>query len=352
MASVPESSASRAQTSAKPGLCSTYSTRTPSGPRRKTANVFAASLTSSISRPAPSASSWTPCASSTSSARWFRSGRPPSAALPRDHAHVPVADRHGPVRRGARSRAPRSSSTAASGSSQRQHDVVEVEVAPLALDEPERQAGGRLEGAPRRRPAAATSNGSEPSRRVEVAHAQDHALERAALARALGVEQGQLAELGVDSDEREGVGLLDHVHAEVLAQEGRERLALVHPERHVVQAGGGEVRRASHRSTPRTALPIATTSSCDSSIVGGGDVLLQVLDRRGARESAASPASAPAARRARSGRAWRRARARSGRAARRARASRPVASGNHGMKPMPAASQASSTSSESRSSRL
>src|ERR687897_248603 len=86
MASLPATERQRAQTSAKPGLCSTYSIRTPSGPRRKTANVFFASFTSSISNPAPSASSCTPYASSTSSARWFSSGRSPTRSTTRSSA--------------------------------------------------------------------------------------------------------------------------------------------------------------------------------------------------------------------------------------------------------------------------
>ena len=115
-------------------------------------------------------------------------------------------------------------------------------------------------------PCRATSNGSDSSAGVEVVHAQHDALERAALARALRVEQRQLAELGVDSDEREVVGLLDHVHAEVLAEEVGERLALVDPEGHMVQAGGGEVRWHGEAFTPGRTLPISATSSGDSSI--------------------------------------------------------------------------------------
>ena len=56
---------------------------------------------------------------------------------------------------------------------------------------------------PRRRPARSSRTAATSSTDVEVGHPQDDALERAALARALGVEQRQLAELRVDSDERE-----------------------------------------------------------------------------------------------------------------------------------------------------
>src|SRR5581483_11118521 len=57
------------------GLCSTYSIRTPSGPRRNAAYVLAASTTDSTSMPSSSASATCASAESTSTARWFRSGR-------------------------------------------------------------------------------------------------------------------------------------------------------------------------------------------------------------------------------------------------------------------------------------
>src|SRR6185437_10232272 len=56
-------------------LCSTYSIRTRSGPQTKTAYVFGASTTSSISTPSSSASEMCSSADSTSTARWFSSGR-------------------------------------------------------------------------------------------------------------------------------------------------------------------------------------------------------------------------------------------------------------------------------------
>src|SRR5207248_3294568 len=64
------------------GLCSTYSTRTRSGPQRKTAYVFAASTTLSISMPDSRASSMWSSAESTSTARWLRSGRSGSPGSP------------------------------------------------------------------------------------------------------------------------------------------------------------------------------------------------------------------------------------------------------------------------------
>ena len=56
------------------GLCSTYSTRTRSGPQRKTAYVFGASTTSSISTPRSFAAAMCSSADSTSTARWLSSG--------------------------------------------------------------------------------------------------------------------------------------------------------------------------------------------------------------------------------------------------------------------------------------
>ena len=56
------------------GLCSTYSTRTRSGPQRNTAYVFAASTTSSISTPRSFAAAMCSSAESTRTARWLSSG--------------------------------------------------------------------------------------------------------------------------------------------------------------------------------------------------------------------------------------------------------------------------------------
>src|SRR5581483_1292859 len=60
------------------GLCSTYSIRTRSGPHRKAAYVFAASTTDSTSIESSPASAITSSAASTSTARWFKSGRSPT----------------------------------------------------------------------------------------------------------------------------------------------------------------------------------------------------------------------------------------------------------------------------------
>src|SRR4051794_4234021 len=63
-----------AQVSENVGLCSTYSTRTRSGPQTKTAYVFAASTTLSISMPLSFADAMLSSVESTRTARWLRSG--------------------------------------------------------------------------------------------------------------------------------------------------------------------------------------------------------------------------------------------------------------------------------------
>jgi hypothetical protein len=72
-------------------------------------------------------------------------------------------------------------------------------------------------------------------RRVEVADAQHDPLERAGIAGALGVEERQLAEARIGADEREVIGLLDDVHAEVRAGEVGDLVAVVDPEGDVVE---------------------------------------------------------------------------------------------------------------------
>ena len=137
--------------------------------------------------------------------------------------------------------------------------MVEVEVDARRRDQGEPQRRRALEARARRRRRRSASTGSAGHRRVEVAHAQRDALERAALARALGVEQRQLAELGVDADERERVGLLDHVHAEVVAEEAGQRLALVTQRATWSRLLGAEVDHPT--STPPAAPAIASRSS-------------------------------------------------------------------------------------------
>ena len=211
--------------------------------------MFLASLTSSISSPA-ALGLVLDAVGVVHQEREVVEERPPAvrAAAP-DHAHVAVVHGDASRPRGARSRARRGSVSAASGSTSPSTTWSRSKSRPSRLYETQREAGGPLE----RRDAVVAPRQLERQRvghGVEVAHAQHHALERAALPRALGVEERELAQLGVDAHEREGVGRLDHVHAEVVAQEGGQGIPFVNPEGHVVQAGGGEVRGHGGTSTP------------------------------------------------------------------------------------------------------
>ena len=122
----------------------------------------------------------------------------------------------------------------------REHDVVEVvlEVG-RALDQAERDILRAREGRRRRRRARrGTSPGSFASAASRSDTRSTMRVERAALARAVGVEERQLAAPGVGADERERVCVVDLVHAEVLAEEARDRVALRDPEGDVVESGG------------------------------------------------------------------------------------------------------------------
>src|SRR4051812_586346 len=85
------------------GLCSTYSTRTRSGPQRNTAYVFGASTTSSISTPRSFAASMCSSAESTRTARWFSSGLSGEPGFPGwNSTHAPPTSTRGaPARPGA-----------------------------------------------------------------------------------------------------------------------------------------------------------------------------------------------------------------------------------------------------------
>ena len=112
---------------------------------------------------------------------------------------------------------------------------VVVEVG-LALHEPELEALGRVEQDDAVVAALELQPVGQPGdRRLEVVHAQDHGDERAGFARALGVEQRQLAAAGVGADEGELLGALDDVHAEVVAGEAGDGVAVGDPQGDVVQ---------------------------------------------------------------------------------------------------------------------
>ena len=103
------------------------------------------------------------------------------------------------------------------------------------LDEREPQPAGGVE---RGRAVAALDREARRQRRerlVEVEDAQAHAAERAWLALPLRGEERQLAAPGIRADERELVRAVDHVHADVRGEEVRERVAVLDPERHVVE---------------------------------------------------------------------------------------------------------------------
>ena len=71
--------------------------------------------------------------------------------------------------------------------------------------------------------------------RLGVRHAQHDPLEHAWLTRPCRVEQRQLAEPRIAADEREALRALDLVHPTALDEHGRESVALVRPERDVVE---------------------------------------------------------------------------------------------------------------------
>ena len=77
-------------------MCSTYSMRTLSGPQRKTAYVFGASTTSSISTPRSFAAAMCSSADSTRTARWLSSGRSGAPGSPGwNSTHAPPTSTRG-----------------------------------------------------------------------------------------------------------------------------------------------------------------------------------------------------------------------------------------------------------------
>ena len=80
-------------------------------------------------------------------------------------------------------------------------------------------------------------------RPIEVGDAQADPQERPGLARLLDLEQRQLPAPGMRADQREAVGSLDDVHAEMRDGELRDRIAIDDPERNVVEALQGHALR-------------------------------------------------------------------------------------------------------------
>jgi hypothetical protein len=129
-----------------------------------------------------------------------------------------------------------------------QLDVVEVvvELAARPLDQPQHEAFVRAQGG-----EVAVALGDELLRQPlqgagEVAHAQHDPHERADVARRLGVEERELALAGIDADQREAVGALDLVHAEVIAQQRGVPIPLGGPQSDMVERGGAHRVRSSH----------------------------------------------------------------------------------------------------------
>ena len=209
------------QVSENVGLCSTYSIRTRSGPQTKTASVFGASTTLSISTPRSRAAATCSSAESTRTARWLRSGRSGAPGSPGwNSIHAPPTSTRGqPDAPGGAAPKPSEpySDAVACGIGGAERDVVEVVVeVGVGLDETERDAFAELEVrlalAPPLDLEAVRQLGQRP---LEIVHPQRDVLERAALARAFGCEERQLPAPRVGADERERVGPVDHVHPEM-----------------------------------------------------------------------------------------------------------------------------------------
>ena len=102
---------------------------------------------------------------------------------------------------------------------------------------------------PRRTPSAPTSKYASPARgrstveplgqlgerRVEIADAERHVLERAAIPRSLRHEERELAPARVRPQQGEPVRPVDHVHPEVRREEVRDQVAVGDPVGNVVE---------------------------------------------------------------------------------------------------------------------
>ena len=219
---------------ANPGLCSTYSMRTRSGPHTKTARVFAASTTlSTMSRFSASA------ITGRLRRRARRRGSATACRSRPDH-------RDGTRRTRRRPRHADGPRRRALGSVEAERRVV---LGRLLGDRPNtaRRGRGRIRrpSAPRRGVcrtpsprSASTPSGSAGARTIEIRHAQRDVLERTWLARAFGREQRQLAAPRIGADQRERVLPVDDVHPDVLRQEIHDRLAIRDPEGDVIQGLG------------------------------------------------------------------------------------------------------------------
>ena len=115
-------------------------------------------------------------------------------------------------------------------------DVVEVVLdVGLRLDEPEPKTFVHVEV--RRAVVTVDLDPLEPAERLsQVVDPQRDVLESPLLPRPFLCKERELAAACVRADERELVGALDHVHREPLREEVRDRVAVGHPERNVVES--------------------------------------------------------------------------------------------------------------------
>ena len=145
------------QLSENDGLCSMYSSFTRSGPQTKSASVFGASTTSSISTPSSSASAWCSSTESTRTPRWLSSGRSEVARIALGQLEEGAADLE-PSVAGGREAELLPAARRRLGIRGAQRDVVEVELGVgLRLDEhdlePFAEVDHRLAAVERRRRA-------------------------------------------------------------------------------------------------------------------------------------------------------------------------------------------------------
>ena len=212
------------QRSEKLALCSTYSSLTRSGPQTNTAKVFAASTTSATSTP----SSCAGAASSTRTPRWLSSGRSRLAAVALDSSRnaPPTSTRRG--RPSARTRSRSHSRAARLGIRRAQRDVVEVVLDSVSA-------------------STSVSVSPSPSSNLSAAGGREHA--KPDPCRSAPGSRGPSASNSVSfprrasaADEREPVGPLDDVHAELRDGEIGDRRRAPRPRARRGRARSGACR--------------------------------------------------------------------------------------------------------------
>ena len=163
-------------------------------------------------------------ARSTSTARWFRSGRSGSVGSPAwNSRYAPPSSTRGTPSRGSASLKP----------SERYRARL-----PRGRSSTARRGRGRSRPRPspddvHRQPLADVVRGLR-----SVVDAQRHVLERALLTRPLLVEERELEATRIRAEQREAIGALDRVHAEIRDQPLGDRVAVGYPQRDVVNGPG------------------------------------------------------------------------------------------------------------------